>query len=98
MATPVAQTYLQLISQDEKAAKSEALKITAQEQALNLNKTIFDYGVLINKTKINLEAAKKAVPYQVENEFTLSRNLAEYEARLAFAQEVKAARFADSQV
>lgn len=92
------QTYLQLISQDEKVAKAEALKLVAQEAGLGLNQEIFNLTVSISKKKAEIVALQKAKPYSIAAEYLATKALAELEERLEFTQTVKAERFTDATI
>lgn len=92
------QTYLQLISQDEKTAKVEALKLKAQEAGLALNQEIFNLTVSISKKKAEITQLQKAIPYSVAAEYLATKALAELEERLEFTQTVKSERFGDATI
>ena len=92
------QTYLQLISQDEKTAKVEALKLKAQEAGLALNQEIFNLTVSISKKKSEIVQLQKAIPYSVAAEYLATKALAELEERLEFTQTVKSERFGDATI
>ena len=92
------QTYLQLISQDEKTAKVEALKLKAQEAGLALNQEIFNLTVSISKKKAEIVQLQKAIPYSVAAEYLAIKALAELEERLEFTQTVKSERFGDATI
>lgn len=92
------QTYLQLISQDEKTAKVEALKLKAQEAGLALNQEIFNLTVSISKKKAEIAQLQKAIPYSVAAEYLATKALAELEERLEFTQTVKSERFGDATI
>ena len=91
-------TYLELISKDEKTVQKENLKIKAQEAALNVARDILSLNAEIGLRKSALEAAQRAIPYSVAAEYKLSKELAEFEARLAFANSVKDSRFTDATI
>lgn len=97
-ATSSANTYLKLISQDEKKAKQGQLKleaqkayITVQNDVMKLKQSLFNLGG-------QLEAAKRAIPYNMQNEFKISENIATEQARLDFATAIMTDRFADAAV
>lgn len=94
--TPV--TYLQFISQDEKSVKVEALKLTAQEAALNLNKDLFDLTSSLSKARASLYKAQRAIPYSVQVEYKITKEISELETRIAFVNEIKAERFSDASI
>lgn len=91
-------TYLEMISQDEKSQKSAENKIQAQQQALTLDKAIFDLGVELNRAKVALETSKKAKTYSVFTEFTLVKTIKDLEEQLSFARNIKKERFFDAEV
>jgi len=93
-----ATTYLQLISQDEKATKVEALKLKAQESGLALNQEIFNLTVDISKKNTEISALQRQIPYSITAEYKATNELAELNKRLEFANAVKAERFSDSQI
>lgn len=95
-ATPL--SYLQLISQDEKAVKAEKRVITAQESALELNRAIFTLNSDISKLTRQINTAKRQIPYSVSTEYALAQKLKEAQTKLDFAQAIKAERFADAQI
>lgn len=96
MATATAKpTYLELISQDEKAAKKEGLAIRAQEASIEVQKEIMNLNSSIAKKKNVLAAAKRQVPYNVCAEHGAVVELEALEAKLKFIQAIKEERFAD---
>jgi len=88
-------TYLELISQDEKAVKIEALKIEAQRASIAVQTVVLELNGKISLAKIALSATQKRVPYSVQAEFEAVQALEVLEARLAFAKEIKDERFSD---
>lgn len=96
--TRTEKTYLELISQDEKSLKSESLKLIAQENALNLNKEIFELDTEIAKLKSKLEASKRANPYSIAVEYSTATKMEELQKRVDFARQIKDVRFSDSQI
>lgn len=92
----VAKTYLELISQDEKQVQKENLKIKAQESLLELNKKKLEVKKNITVLKNAVEKSKRAVPYNVEEEFKFVKDLEKLEDLLEFIEEVIAERFTDA--
>lgn len=91
-------TYLEMISQDEKAAKVEGLKLKAQEAGLDVARTVFNLGADLAAKKSELARVQKQIPYSVAQEFKVSKEVKELEERLAFATEIKNTRFTDATV
>lgn len=91
-------TYLQLISQDEKQAKTENLKLKAQEAGLEVSRSLFELGSALAKKKTALAFAQKQIPYSVVAEYTLTQDIKEIEAKIEFVTEVKNTRFGDAQI
>jgi hypothetical protein len=88
-------TYLELISQDEKAVKIEGLKIEAQRASIGVQTVVLELNGKISLAKIALSAAQKRVPYSVQAEFEAVQSLESLEAKLAFAKTIKDERFSD---
>lgn len=88
-------TYLELISQDEKAVKREGLAIRAQEASIEVQKEIMNLNSAIAKAKNVLVAAKRQVPYNVNSEYLATNSLTELEAKLKFVKAIKTVRFSD---
>ena len=88
-------TYLELISQDEKEVKVEALKIEAQRASIGVQTVVLELNGKISLAKIALSAAKKRVPYSVQAEYDASQDLERLEAKLEFAKTIKDERFSD---
>jgi len=97
-ATPVQVTYLQLISKDEKEQKVEGLKIKAQEANLEVSRSIMNLKADIASKTSQLLAVQRQIPYSVSTEYAVTKELTELNAKLAFAEEIKATRFADAQI
>lgn len=91
-------TYLELISKDEKTVQKENLKIKAQEAALNVARDILALNAEVSVKRSALEAAQRSVPYSVASEYKISKDLAELEARLEFATDVRETRFTDASI
>lgn len=91
-------SYLQLISKDEKEQKVEGLKIKAQEANLEVSRSIMNLKADIAVKTSLLLAAQRQIPYSVSSEYAISLALAELNAKLSFAENVKATRFADAQI
>lgn len=96
--TTASATYLQLISKDEKAVQKDNLKIKAQEASLNVSREILALNAEVSMLKTSKEAAQRAIPYSVGTEYAISKKLAEAEARLEFATEVRETRFTDANI
>ena len=94
-ATTTPATYLELISQDEKAVKKEGLGIRAQEASIEVQKEIMNLNSAIAKKSNVLKAAKRQVPYNVNAEYTVTKELIELENKLEFVQDIKKERFSD---
>lgn len=88
-------TYLELISQDEKQVKSEALQIKAQEASIEVQREIMNLNSQIAQKKSAINAAQRQIPYSVKTEYKLTTELEKLEDALEFAQEVKSERFSD---
>lgn len=88
-------TYLELISQDEKAVKVEALKIEAQRASIGVQTVVLELNGKISLAKIALSAAQKRVPYSVQAEYDAAQDLERLEAKLEFAKTIKDERFSD---
>lgn len=88
-------TYLQLISQDEKKVKSEALKIKAQEASIEVQREIMNLNSAIAQKTSQIAAAQRQIPYNVKQEFKLTTELEELKEALEFVQGIKSARFSD---
>ena len=94
--TPVAKpTYLELISQDEKTIKVEALRIEAQRASISVQTTIMELNSNISIGTMELAKVQRQVPYSVQAEFEIEQRLELLRKRLAFAQTIKAERFSD---
>ena len=91
-------TYLQLISQDEKAVKIEGLHIKAQEASLEVSREIMNLKSSIAKKSTEVAALKRQIPYDVRAEYKASNELSELTNRLEFALAIKAERFADATI
>jgi hypothetical protein len=88
-------TYLQLISQDEKTQKTEALQIKAQEASIEVQREIMNLNSQIAQKKSAIVAAQRQIPYDVKSEFKLTSELARLEEALEFTQDIKKSRFSD---
>ncbi len=88
-------TYLQLISQDEKTQKTEALQIRAQEASLDVQREIMNLNAQIASKKNDLFGVQRQFPYNVKNEYKVCADIDKLEEALAFAQEIKKVRFSD---
>lgn len=95
VSTKAPVTYLQFISQDEKSVKKEGLAIRAQEASIEVQKEIMGLNSSIAKKTNVLLAAKRQVPYNVSSEYTVTNELIELKAKLAFVQAIKKERFSD---
>ena len=87
-------TYLELISQDEKAVQKESLKLKAQEAALELNREI----VKISQKQAEIAKLQRCIPYSVAAEYTANFQLSILEDQLDFAKTVKEERFSDASI
>lgn len=96
--TAAAVTYLQLISQDEKAQKKESLSIKAQEGAISVQKDIMELRAGIANVSTRIEAAKRQIPYSVKAEYKLTQEKNELESALEFATAILNERFSDSRI
>lgn len=88
-------TYLELISQDEKAVKIEALKIEAQRASIGVQTQIMELNSKIANKKMEINSSQRRIPYCVKVEYFLVQDLANLEAALDFAKKVKEERFSD---
>lgn len=88
-------TYLELISKDEKAVKLEGLQIKAQEASIEVSREVMNLNSQIAKKTSQVVAAQRAVPYNVVNEYKLTKELAELGNALEFVNTIKKSRFAD---
>ena len=95
MAAEKAPTYLELISQDEKQVKSEALAIKAQEASIEVQREIMNLNSQIAQKTSAIAAAQRQIPYDVKREFKLTSELATLREALEFTQAIKKARFSD---
>lgn len=93
MAKP--QTYLELISQDEKKVQKEGLQIKAQEAVLEVQKEIMSLNSSINKKKQVLAKAQRQIPYNPNSEYLVTKELVELESKLEFLTKLKEERFSD---
>lgn len=93
--TPAVPTYLELISQDEKTVKIEALRIEAQRASIAVQTSIMELGSKIADVKMGIAAAQRRAPYSVKAEYDATKVLEELEAALAFAKKIKDTRFTD---
>lgn len=93
-----AQTYLELISKDEKTVQKENLKIKAQEAALNVARDILALNTEVSLKRSALESAQRAIPYLVATEYRIAKELAELEARVEFATTIRESRFTDANI
>lgn len=91
-------TYLQLISQDEKAVKIEGLHIKAQEASLEVSRDIMNLKSGIAKKQSALAAVQRQIPYSVGTEYTLTQEIAELQTKLDFAVQIKETRFSDATI
>lgn len=91
-------TYLQLISQNEKAQEEANLKIKAQEANLEVSKKIIELTQIAESCRQKLQAAKRAIPYNLDVEFKYAKELANTQTALQYAMDVKAIRFKDALV
>lgn len=91
-------TYLELISKDEKAVKIESLTYEAQKANLALSKEIMEFKSTIANKKSLLASAQRQIPYVVGTEYTIAKEIEILEAKLAFAEKIKAERFSDAQI
>lgn len=94
MATNVP-TYLNLISQDEKKVKSEALKIKAQEASIEVQREIMNLNSQIAQKISAIAAAQRQIPYNVKQEFKLTVELTKLKEALEFTKTIKEERFSD---
>ena len=89
------ETYLALISKDEKAIKREELSIKAQEASIEVQREIMNLNSQIAAKKSQIVAAKRQIPYNVKQEYKLTVELAKLEDALAFTKTIKEERFSD---
>lgn len=95
VATTEKLTYLQLISQDEKTQKSEALQIKAQEASIEVQREIMNLNSEIAQKRSAIMAAQRQIPYNVKQEYRLTVELDKLEEALSFTQGIKKDRFSD---
>lgn len=98
MATEKKESYLDLISKDEKQVQKESLKLKAQEAGLELNREIFNLTVKISAKEAEINKLKRAIPYSVSAEYRAISELETYKAQLEFAKTIKEERFADATI
>lgn len=91
-------TYFQLISQDEKAAKTEQLKLKAQEAGLEVSKELFALNSELAKSKSELAACKKRIPYSVLSEYNVSKRITDLEEKIKFVTAIRDERFSDATI
>lgn len=89
------ETYLQLISKDEKKVQKEALAIKAQEASIEVQREIMNLNAQIAQKRQAIAAAQRQIPYDVKSEFKLTSDLARLEEALSFTQAIKGERFTD---
>lgn len=91
-------SYLELISQDEEVVQEENLKLKAQEGLLDLSRKTIEVSQSIGVIKSKLDKAKRAIPYNVEEEYKLYLALTQLEDMYEYLQKVKEDRFFDALV
>lgn len=94
MATAT-KTYLSIISQDEKAAKKEGLKITAQEASIGVQTEVMKLNSAIAKLKTQLVKVSRQVPYNVNSVFEVHTSIENLEEKLKFVKNINDTLFTD---
>ena len=92
------ETYLELISQDEKEAKVENLKIVAQRALLRLNEEKLSVKGKIAEKEADIRAFQKQIPYDYLKELIAVTELEVLNKKLAFIEKVIKERFSDATI
>ena len=92
------ETYLELISQDEKEAKVENLKIVAQRALLRLSEEKLSVKGKIAEKEADIRGFQKQIPYDYLKELVAVTELEVLNKKLAFIEKVIKERFSDSTV
>lgn len=92
------ETYLELISQDEKEAKVENLKIVAQRALLRLNEEKLSVKGKIAEKEADIRAFQKQIPYDYFKELVAVTELEVLNKKLTFIEKVIKERFSDATI
>lgn len=92
------ETYLELISQDEKEAKVENLKIVAQRALLRLNEEKLSVKGKIAEKEADIRTFQKQIPYDYLKELIAVTELEVLNKKLAFIEKVIKERFSDATI
>lgn len=92
------ETYLELISQDEKEAKVENLKLIAQRAHLRLNEEKLSLKEQIAEKEADIKYFQKQIPYDYLKELIAATELEVLNKKLAFIEKVIKERFSDATI
>nr|DAE86568.1 MAG TPA: hypothetical protein [Caudoviricetes sp.] len=92
------ETYLELISQDEKEAKVENLKIVAQRALLRLNEEKLSVKGKIAEKEADIRTFQKQIPYDYLKELVAVTELEVLNKKLTFIEKVIKERFSDATI
>lgn len=92
------ETYLELISQDEKEAKVENLKLIAQRAHLRLNEEKLSLKGQIAEKEADIKHFQKQIPYDYLKELIAATELGVLNKKLAFIEKVIKERFSDATI
>ena len=86
-------TYLELISQDAKANEKKQKEFQAKEAAHSVSVTLLETEKLLFQRENELEQAAKAIPYDLQAEIDLRKEIEALKETLDVAQKIQKERF-----
>lgn len=92
------ETYLELISQDEKEAKVENLKIIAQRALLKLNEEKLSIKGKIAEKESEIKSYQRQIPYDYMKELIATTELEVFNKKLEFIEKIISERFKDATI
>jgi hypothetical protein len=92
------ETYLELISQDEKEVKVENLKLIAQRALLRLNEEKLSIKGKIAEKEAEIKYLQKQIPYDYLKELVASTELEVLNKKLTFIEKIIKERFNDATI
>lgn len=92
------ETYLELISQDEKEAKVENLKIIAQRALLKLNEEKLSIKGKIAEKEAEIKSYQRQIPYDYMKELIATTELEVFNKKLEFIEKIISERFKDATI